>query len=56
MTAIDRWVTDEALRIAAAGAAISFNLSAASIGDRKILASVRQAIAAGLDRIGWCSK
>jgi len=49
VTAIDRWVTDEALRIAAAGEAISFNLSAASIGDERILASVREAIAAGLD-------
>ena len=49
LTAIDRWVTDEALRIAADGEPISFNLSAASIGDSRILSSVKEAVAAGLD-------
>ncbi len=49
VTRIDRWVTEEALRIASAGESISFNLSASSIGDSRILASVRRAISAGLD-------
>jgi diguanylate cyclase (GGDEF)-like protein len=49
VTAIDRWVTEEALRMAAGGEPVSFNLSGSSIGDAEILASVREAISDGLD-------
>jgi EAL domain-containing protein (putative c-di-GMP-specific phosphodiesterase class I) len=49
VTPIDRWVTDEALQLAASGSAVSFNLSGTSIGDGHILAAVRDAIVEGLD-------
>jgi diguanylate cyclase (GGDEF)-like protein len=49
ITAIDRWVTTQALQLAAGGEKVSVNLSGSSIGDPQILASVREAVAAGLD-------
>jgi diguanylate cyclase (GGDEF)-like protein len=49
VTAIDRWVTDQALAMAAGGEPVSFNLSGNSMGDPQILTSVRKAIADGLD-------
>ena len=47
--AIDRWVVVEGLRIAAGGRKVSINLSARSIGDAGILATLSEAIASGLD-------
>jgi diguanylate cyclase (GGDEF)-like protein len=46
---IDRWVTDEALRLGHNGEFVTVNLSSNSIGDEQILASTRAAIAGGLD-------
>jgi diguanylate cyclase (GGDEF)-like protein/PAS domain S-box-containing protein len=48
MREIDRWVVREGLRVAAGGRAVSINLSAHSIGDGKILAELRAALAGGL--------
>lgn len=46
---IDRWVTREGLRMAEKGERVSINLSAQSIGDERILESLRDAIEAGVD-------
>jgi diguanylate cyclase (GGDEF)-like protein/PAS domain S-box-containing protein len=46
---IDRWVTRRGLRLALDGQGVSINLSAQSIGDQPIIASVRAAIAQGLN-------
>jgi diguanylate cyclase (GGDEF)-like protein/PAS domain S-box-containing protein len=46
---IDRWVTETALRLATDGHPVAVNLSGASIGDPRLLALVRSAIADGLD-------
>ena len=45
---IDRWVTEEGLRLASRGERVSINLSAPSIGDAEIMAMVRAAIADGV--------
>jgi diguanylate cyclase (GGDEF)-like protein/PAS domain S-box-containing protein len=46
---IDRWATEHALRLATDGHSVTVNLSGASIGDPRLLALVRSAIADGLD-------
>lgn len=47
--AIDRWVTQAALVLAADGKTVSVNLSSSSIGDSEIVAAVRRALKGGLD-------
>jgi diguanylate cyclase (GGDEF)-like protein/PAS domain S-box-containing protein len=46
---IDRWVTQQGLRLAIAGKRVTINLSGPSIGDQQILDLVVGAIAGGLD-------
>jgi EAL domain-containing protein (putative c-di-GMP-specific phosphodiesterase class I) len=45
---IDRWVTREGLSYAAAGRRVSINLSAQSIGDHRILDTLRAAVGNGV--------
>jgi PAS domain S-box-containing protein len=45
ISTIDRWVVQKAARIAATGAAVEINLSAASLGDRATLTSIETALA-----------
>jgi diguanylate cyclase (GGDEF)-like protein/PAS domain S-box-containing protein len=45
---LDSWVLHEGLRLALAGERVSINLSGPSIGERRIIAAVDHAIAAGL--------
>ncbi len=45
---IDRWVTDQAL-VLARHESVTVNLSGRSVGDARILAATREAIAGGLD-------
>jgi EAL domain-containing protein (putative c-di-GMP-specific phosphodiesterase class I) len=49
ITDIDHWVIEQALALAATGLAVAINVSARSVGDPTILASVTAAIADGLD-------
>jgi EAL domain-containing protein (putative c-di-GMP-specific phosphodiesterase class I) len=46
---IDRWVTEQGLRLAIDGRRVTINLSGPSIGDPRVLTLVREAIADGLD-------
>jgi diguanylate cyclase (GGDEF)-like protein len=46
---IDRWVTEEALRLASAGQRVTMNLAGPSIGNEAILGLVRKAVAGGMD-------
>ncbi len=41
---IDQWVTQRAVELAAAGAPVEVNLSAASVGDDEMLATIRDAL------------
>jgi PAS domain S-box-containing protein len=41
---IDRWVIDQATRLAADGLAVELNVSAASIGDRRLIPYIQSAI------------
>lgn len=41
---IDRWVTERAMEVAAAGRPVEVNLSAASLGDERILSTIREAL------------
>jgi PAS domain S-box-containing protein len=41
---IDRWVIDQAARLAARGMAVELNVSAASIGDRRLIPHIESAI------------
>ncbi len=44
ITEIDFWVTDQAVRLAATGQAVHFNLSARSVGDVDLLIAMRRTI------------
>jgi len=41
---IDRWVIDQSTRLAASGLAVELNVSAASIGDRRLIPFIKSAI------------
>lgn len=42
---IDRWVTQQAVELAAAGHAVEINLSALSVGDEQLLSTIHQSLA-----------
>jgi diguanylate cyclase (GGDEF)-like protein len=49
ITAIDRWVTEHALRFAIDGKRVAINLAGPTIGDERVLSLIREALADGLD-------